>query len=409
MRILVVNKFHWLKGGSERVYFDLAAAYEAAGHEVIPFSMRGDENVPSPWADRFVPEVRYDRARGLESLRAAANAVYSREAKRCLAALLHDVRPDVAHLHNFHHQLSPSIVDALREAGVPAVHTLHDYQVICPNYLLYTEGAVCERCLSGSFGHAVRHRCVRGSVAASAVAALEMTIHRARRTLERGIARFVAPSRFLAGKLIQAGMARERIRVVVNGVDPEAFAPARGAGEGFVYVGRLSREKGLGTLLDAVERSPGLRLTVLGSGPQEEALRTQAALKAPGQVEFLGYRPRSELLERVRSARAVILPSEWYENAPLSALEALASSVPVVAARIGGLPELVRDGQTGLLFEPGSVAGLRECLERLIRDPALAVELGRGGRRMIETEYTLAGQVESMLELLGEVAPSTSR
>jgi len=238
---------------------------------------------------------------------------------------------------------------------------------------------------------------------------MEMAIHRGRGTLERGIARFVSPSRFLAAKLVQAGVARKRIRVIVNGVDPSAFPAATGPGEGFLYAGRLSREKGVGTLLAAVERSPGLRLTVLGRGPEEAALRERASRQAAGRVEFAGHLPRGELLARIRAARAVVLPSEWYENAPLSALEALASGVPVVAARIGGLPEIVRDGRTGLLFEPGHVADLREQLERLAGDPALASGLGRAGRRMIETEYTLDGQAESMLELLSEVSSSTSR
>lgn len=409
MKILVVNKFYWPKGGSERVLFDLADAYAAAGHDVIPFAMAAPENLPTPWAPRFAPGVRYDEARGLGALSAAVRAIYSRPAKRALASLLDDARPDVAHLHNFHHQLSPSIVDALREAGVPAVHTLHDYKVICPNYLLYTEGAVCRRCVSGSFHHAVVHRCVRGSVAASALAALEMTIHRARRTLERGIARFVSPSRFLAEQLAEAGAPRDRIRVVPNGVDPAAFPVAEGRGDGFLYVGRLSHEKGIATLLDAIGKVDGARLAVLGAGPMEDALRARAGRVAPGRVEFAGHLPREELLERLRGARAVVLPSEWYENAPLSALEAQACGVPVIAARIGGLPEIVRDGRTGLLFRPGSADELAVQIARLAHEPGLAEQLGRGGRRVIEEEFTLAGQVEAMLGLLEEVASSASR
>jgi glycosyltransferase involved in cell wall biosynthesis len=409
MKILVVNKFYWPKGGSERVLFDLADAYAAAGHQVIPFSMAAPENLPTPWAAHFAPGVRYEDARGFGALAAAARAVYSRPARRSLAALLAEVRPDVAHLHNFHHQLSPSIVDALREAGVPAVHTLHDYKVVCPNYLLYTEGAVCRRCLSGSFHHAVVHRCVRGSVAASAVAALEMTIHRLRRTLERGIAHFVSPSRFLAERLVEAGTPRERIRVVPNGVDPEAFAAADGPGAGFLYAGRLSREKGVGTLLDAIGKVTEAGLAVLGTGPLEAELRAHAERVAPGRVEFTGFLPREELMVRLRAARAVVLPSEWYENAPLAALEAQACGVPVVAARIGGLPEIVREGRSGLLFTPGSADDLAVQLGRLAHEPGLAERLGQGGRTVVGEEFTLAGQAAAMLGLLEEVASSASR
>lgn len=409
MKILVVNKFYWPKGGSERVMFDLSEAYAAAGHTVVPFAMQSPDNVPTGWEDRFAPAVRYEGVRGLGAARAAVHAVYSRPAKRAIQALLQSEKPDVAHLHNFHHQLSPSIVDALRDAGVPTVFTLHDYKAVCPNYLLYTQGAPCERCLGGRYHHAVVHRCVRGSWGASAVAAVEMTVHRKRRTLERGIARFVSPSRFLARRLEAAGHSPERIRVVPNGVRLGEFEPATGPGEGLLFAGRLSREKGVGTLLKAMERVPDARLTVLGTGPQEAEIRAVARERLGDRVSFPGHVDRGDLLQRVRRARAVVLPSEWYENAPMSALESLASTTPVIAARIGGLPEIVGDGVTGLLFEPGNVRELADAVERLLRHPGHAHEMGRAGRRDVEQRFTLDDQARSMLSILEEVASSASR
>ena len=407
MRILVVNKFYWEKGGSERVLFDLAHGYEAAGHEVIPFSMASTRNLPSPHADRFVPEVRWEGGGPLGALRAAAHVIHSAEAKARLAALLRDLRPDVAHLHNFHHQLSPSIVDALREAGIPAVHTLHDYKVVCPNYLLFTEGAVCERCAGGRFGHAVRHRCLRGSLAASAVGAVESAWHRARGTLERGIRVFVAPSRFLAGKIAAMGFGAPT-RVIPNGLDVSEILPATSAGEGFLYAGRLSREKGVGTLLEAVRRAGDIRLTVAGDGPDADRLRRSAA-DAGGRVRFVGALPRTEVLALARGSRAVVMPSEWYENAPMAALEALASGVPVIASAIGGLPEIVRDDDTGVLVPPGSPDALANALRSLQDAPERAHRLGRRGREVVEREYRLSDQVQRMLALLAEVASSGSR
>lgn len=409
MRILVANKFYWPKGGSERVMFDLSGAWERAGHEVAPFSMASAENRATPWARHFVPEVRYEDVRGLGKLGAAARSVWSRDAHRRITAMIREFRPDVAHLHNIHHQLSPSIVDALREAGVPTVHTLHDYQLVCPNYLMYTEGRPCERCLSGRFHHAVTHRCVRGSRAASAVAALEMTLHRVRRTMERGVARFVSPSRFLAGKLSRAGFPPAAIRVVPNGVRPEEFPPAERAGSGFLYAGRLSVEKGVGSLLQAVAATESLRLTVAGTGPEEPLLRELAARIAPGRIDFVGHLDRPVLLEAVRASRAVVLPSEWYENAPLSALEAMASGVPVVAADLGGLPEIVRDGKTGVTFPSGDVPALAAALTRLDASPEEARRLGARGREVVEEEYSLDRQAETMLSIFREVMPSASR
>jgi glycosyltransferase involved in cell wall biosynthesis len=405
MRILVVNKFFWPKGGSERVMFDLLAGYEAAGHDTVHFSMRSSRNRESPWAHRFVSEVAWDERGPGARLRAAARVVWSREAAAALRALVREARPDVAHLHNFHHQLSPSIVDALREESVPCVHTLHDYKVICPNYLLYTEGRVCERCRGGRFHHAVLHRCVRDEVGPSLVAAIEMTVQRLRGTLRRGIRTFVSPSTFLARKLEEFGWPADRVRVVPNGVDPSRFAVADRPGSGFLYAGRLSREKGLGTLFAAVDRASGVRLAVAGEGPAEEELRRSASAR----IELAGHLERKELLARLRGARALVLPSEWYENAPLAALEALASGVPVVASRIGGNPEIVRDGETGLLFEPGDAEGLAERLRRLEADPQLAQRLGRRGREIVEREYSLSTQVSRMLGILEEVASSASR
>ena len=408
MRILVVNKFFWSKGGSERVMFDLNRGYERAGHSVVPFAMASPDNRPTPFEPYFASNVDYEGARGLGALRAATRAIYSSDAKRRIRDLVRRTRPDVAHLHNFHHQLSPSIVDALREEKVPAVHTLHDYKVICPNYLLYTENRVCERCRSGRFHHAVVHRCVRGSRAASLVAWAEMTFHRWARTLERGVARFVSPSRFLGEKLVEFGVARERVRVIPNGIDASRFETAVAPGSDFLYVGRLSREKGLPTLLKALEQVPRARLTVTGTGPEERALR-QEAQRLGSRVRFTGHLSRDGLLKRVRESRAVVLPSEWYENAPIAALEALASGVPVIASEIGGLPEIVRPRETGLLVPPGDPARLADALEVLEDDGELAFRLGARGREVVEREYSLTGQVDEMLSVLQEVASFASR
>lgn len=408
MRILVVNKFFWVKGGSERVMFDLAGGYERAGHQVLHFAMRSARNLPSPWSEHFVSELS-SKGGPLQRLRAAGRVIYSREAARRIRQLVRSVRPDVAHLHNFHHQLSPSIVDVLRQEGIPAVHTLHDYKVVCPNWLLYTEGARCERCRGGRFHHAVLHRCVGGSRAASLVACAEMTWHRRARTLERGITLFVSPSRFLRDKLLSFGFARERIRVVPNGLDSAAFPRAEGPGSGFLYSGRLSAEKGLGGLLAALGRVPEARLTLCGTGPDEPELRALAQREAPGRVQFAGHLGRQELLARIRGARAVVLPSACYENAPMSVLEALACAVPVVATDLGGTGEMVRDGVNGLLAPAGDTEALSERLIRLERDPDLAARLGRAGRGIVESEYSLDAQVSTMLSIFGEVAPSASR
>ena len=409
MKILVVNKFYWGKGGSERVMFDLSRGYQARGHEVAPFAMASDRNDPTAWSRHFAPESDWDGVGPLAKLGLAGRVIWSPAAARSLQGVLREFRPDVAHVHNFHHQLSPSILAELARAGVPVVHTLHDYKVVCPNYLLYTEGAVCERCGGGRFAAAVRHRCVRDSRAASFVAAVESAWHRARRTVESGVATFVSPSRFLAAKVTELGFRGGPVRVVPNGVEASRFEPATVPGERFLYAGRLSREKGIATLLAAVARQPAVRLDVAGDGPEAAAARASAESTAPGRVRFLGHLEPRELGERMRAARAVVVPSEWYENAPMAVLEAAACGVPVVGARIGGIPELVRDADTGLLHRPGDADDLGEKLARLAREPETAARLGRSARRLVEDELSLDRQIRTMLGILGEVVPSASR
>jgi glycosyltransferase involved in cell wall biosynthesis len=410
MRILVANKFYWPKGGAERVMFDLNRGYEARGHEVVPFSMRSARNVPSPWAQYFVSEIDFTKPAGpIAKLGAALRTIHSREAARSIRALVRAARPRVAHLHNFHHQLSPSIVEALHSEGIPCVQTLHDYKWICPSYLLFTEGKVCERCKGGRFYEAVVHRCIHGSWAQSAAAAVEMTVHRAARTLDRGIQLAVSPSRFLAEKLAEFGIDRERLRVVANGVDLRQLPPAPAVGEGFFFAGRLSLEKGIAHLLEAVALASGVRLLIAGEGPLEESLRRRAQEVAPGRVEFLGSLSRDQVLQRMREARAVVLPSECYENAPMAVLEALGSGVPVIGTRLGGIPEMVRDRITGILVEPANPQAMARALEEMEQDPKSARAFGQNGRAMVAEEYGLDRQIEHMLAILEEVSSSASR
>lgn len=410
MKILVANKFFWSKGGSERVLFDLIRGYESRGHEVVPFSMRDVRNVPTPWETSFVSNVDYATLRGpIARVGAALRAVHSFEAARKIEDLCRRTRPDVAHLHNIHHQLSPSIVGSLGALGIPVVFTLHDYKVICPNYLLFTEGAVCERCKGGRFYEAIRHRCLHGSIAASAAAAFESAVHRTLGTLKRRVRLFVAPSRFLGGKLVEHGFDAARVRFVPNGVDLAELAPAPTLGSKFVFAGRLAKEKGIANLLDAIARTARAELVVAGDGPLAEELRLRAGRDAPGRVTFVGTLERADVLRLVRDARALVLPSTWYENAPMSALEALGLGVPVIGSRIGGIPEMVREGESGLLVPPEDPAALAAAIDRLDADPELARRLGAGGREIVRREYSLDAQVETMIAMFREVASSESR
>jgi glycosyltransferase involved in cell wall biosynthesis len=376
--ILNVNKFHYLRGGSERYYFDLEAILSERGHRVVSFSMTHPKNRPSPQAARFVPEVSWDgRGSALRALASGVSVIHSRAAAERIDALLDDEPIDVAHLHNIAHQLSPSILGPLRRRRIPVVQTLHDYKLICPNYRLFTEGAPCERCRGGRYWNAYLHRCGRGAGAGSLLLAVESGAHRAAGVYQRGVDLFLAPSRFLLEKAAAFGVPRERLRHVPYPIAVGSEQEEHGAGY-FLYAGRLAPEKGILTLLAAAERFRGAAIHIAGDGE----LRGEVAARAEGlpHVTLHGHLAQDEVARLQRGALAVVVPSEWYENLPLAILEAFAAGKPAVAAAVGGIPELVRDGETGILFAPGDAAGLARALESAAGDPGALAAMGARAR-----------------------------
>lgn len=413
MRIIQVNKFHFVKGGAERYYLDLASSLARRGHEVHHLAMAHPRNLPAGPGDRFVPEVDYRARMGsLQRVQSGARTIYNRPAARLAAGMARAGDRPVVHLHNIYHQLSPSIVQAFAKAGAPMVQTLHDYKLVCPAYLLMTEGRICQRCLGGRYFHAVRHRCLLESRGASLVGAAEAYFHRFFDTYGR-VARFLCPSRFLLEKVAEFGIPRQRLIHLPYFLPLERYraatAPAVAGPGGLrcVYIGRLSREKGIGTLITAVSQLPPGRLTlqVLGEGPLEADLRAQVARDCPdGRVRFLGYQSGPALHDTIRDSAFAVVPSEWYENLPFAVLEPFALGRPVVGARIGGIPELVQDGETGRLFESGRADSLAEALLWMTGPEADLQGMGQRARSLMERDHAEGPHVERLLSIYREVA-----
>jgi glycosyltransferase involved in cell wall biosynthesis len=386
-RVLMVNKFQYAKGGAELYMYGLARLLEQQGVEIGYFGMRHPRNVESSTAGHYVSQVDFESPPpGAERLRVAARAVYSIEARRRISQLL-SAEPafDVAHLHNIYHQLSPSILAPLHRAGLPVVMTVHDYKLVCPVYTLTSHGQMCERCVGGHFQNAVRLRCNRGSLAGSVLVAGESWLHRTLKLWEHGIDVFVTPSSYLRDKLIAGGYPAERVVAVPNFVDPERFRASPEPGGHFLYLGRLSHEKGVETLIEAVAGTP-MALRVAGEGPERERLEQMAASSGV-DIEFVGHQTGDRLEQLVAGARAVVVPSRWPENCPLVVLEAMAVAKPLVASRVGGIPELARDGEQALLVEQGDAAALRAAMLRLHESDDLTRRLGLAGRARVESLY----------------------
>jgi glycosyltransferase involved in cell wall biosynthesis len=402
VRVVVASKFWYYRGGLERVMFDEIAGLEQRGHEVGHFSTTHPENITSPWSKYFVRYLELGGDSGLsrgEKLVAAGRMFYNRPAAQRFAALFDDFKPDIVHVHGIHRQVSPSILRVARARRVPVVQTLHDYHLVCPaDVLLRGDGLICDPPLCGKWNLApcLTHRCVRDNAAASALSALELSWRRHVMRYTSLVTHFIAPSRFAADMAADAVGARP-VTVLANAVPVVEHASAPGEqtfGASFLYAGRISHEKGLKTLIEAVHIA-GVPLTVAGDGPLVERIRRDA----PPSVTFLGRVSPEEVTRLLCQAIAAVVPSEWLENAPLSVLEAMACGRPVIASSVGGIPELVRNDVEGILVPPGVPDALAEALRQLAADSDLAVRMGAAARERARMEFTPEKHVDGLLRI----------
>jgi glycosyltransferase involved in cell wall biosynthesis len=401
VRIVHVHKFLYRRGGAERYMFDVARALKRRRDDVFFFGADCAENVENEYR-RYYPPYR-DFAAPRVGLGAALSAVWSRTAAERMRAFVDDVKPDVAHFHNIAYHLTPAVVAALARAGVPAVMTLHDYNLLCPNHYFYSRDEPCFRCAEKKYFSCITRRCVKGKFGASAVGYLAHLV--ARRTgVYRTLARVIVPSAFLGEKVRAAGYDAARVRLLPPAIDIKEEESGRKQNY-FLYAGRLAPEKGVDVLIQAVGLAgPGVRLKVAGAGPEETNLKELTKGYAADNVEFLGHVDSARLAQLMASARAVVVPSRWPENTPAVVLEAFAAGAAVVAARIGGVPEMVDDGVEGLLFEPGDVRELAERLERLAGDARSARKLGAAGRVRLARDFSFEEHMAQLVEIYREVA-----
>lgn len=398
-RLLAINNYFYRRGGAEAVFFDHMAMFAGIGWDVVPFAMQHDENEPSPWSGYFVSEIEYGRRTGpLRKAAQAASILYSFEAQRNIGRLIEQARPSVAHAHNVYHHLSPAIFSTLKAAGIPVAMTVHDLKLACPAYKMLRDGKVCEDCKGGRVYNVLRHRCIKDSWALSGLVLVETVLHRALGLYRDKVDRLVVPSRFYIDKLVEWGWPRGMMVHIPNFVNIEDYAAAWDEGDYFIFAGRLAPEKGIATLIRAAALS-GQRLMLAGTGPEEEALRRLAA-ETGADVTFCGYLSGDALHALIGRSRALVLPSEWYENAPISVLEAYALGRPVIGAAIGGIPEMIREGETGLLSVPGDTHSLAAALAAMAAKGAAGrAAMGRAGRAWIAAEFSAAAYRERTLDL----------
>jgi glycosyltransferase involved in cell wall biosynthesis len=414
-KILLINKFYHDRGPAGGVGRYLVQEEEdltAAGWEVVPFAMADEDARPSAW-DRFFVRARdysaarFDRA----ALGDALSLVWNREAAAKLDALIRATRPDVAHLHNIYHHLSPSILGVLRRHRVPAVMTLHDLRLLCPAIHMRRDGRVCEDCRGGRLHNAVVHRCVKDSRPASLLAAVETFHQRSRGLYPRAVKTFLCPSRFIGAKYAAWGWPADRLVHLPNFVDLDAWSPDRLPAvdrDAYVYFGRISGEKGFRTLLDAQARweaehregrldEPPLRLLVAGDGPCAGNVKAGILKRKLETVELLGPLAVADLHAVLGRARFTVIPSECYENAPMAGLESLALGIPLVGSDLGGLPEMIEEGVTGFTAPPRDADGLLAAMRKAA---ALGPAAREAARRWAEAHASRRTHMARLQEIL---------
>jgi glycosyltransferase involved in cell wall biosynthesis len=399
MNILYLNNYNYLRGGSERVFLEEARLMEQNGNNVCIFARRHPNNLPSQYEKYFPRDMVTDSLKpSIDVLRSLSQLFYSREAKKGLASMLQGIRVDVAHAHNVYYRLTTSVLDLLRQRDVPVVMTLHDYKLLCPTYKFLSHGRICEDCKGHLFHMAIKNKCHKESFIASTIYAFESYLNQFFKKYQKSVKFFISPSLFLKNKFLQFGWPEERMIYVPNFINPSEFEPLYSPGKYFLYIGRISSEKGPTTLIQAFMKlsMKKAKLTVVGEAPLMSRLKFMA--ENYPLIQFLGYLSGNLVNEITRNARAVIVPSICYENAPLSILESFACGKPVIASRIGGIPEMIDDGVNGFLFEPGNEDDLREKLELILSmpDPQIS-EMGQAARQKVEKEYNAELHYERLM------------
>ena len=363
MKVLLIDVYNYNKGGAETVCFNTGKLLEGHGHQVVYFTLKWKENNPSPYS-KYFPESKGTRTGPLRQVKNMVNYFYHFEAAKKLELLIRDEKPDIAHVHLMWGQITPSIFPVLKRHHIPILFTVHDYRIVCPAYTFRDgSGRICEDCKGKYFYKCFTHTCCKGSKVMSAVMAAEQYFRNA----------FFNPAKYIDGFLYVSNFARDiqekYMPAVKNTPNITLYnfstsiveaAKAMPKERYFLFFGRLSYEKGVRTLLEAFRNLPDCHLKVVGTGPKEEGLKEFVHTFDMKNVEFLGYKRGKELQNLVAGAYFVIVPSEWYENNPMTIIEAYSVGTPVIGAKIGGIPEIVVEGETGYQFVSGDSQDLKD-------------------------------------------------
>jgi glycosyltransferase involved in cell wall biosynthesis len=383
VKILLIHNFYRQPGGEDVVMNAEASMLRRAGHDVRIYVRDNDE---------------IDSGGLIRAASLAMNTVWARDTYRELKIILSNDKPDIAHFHNTFPQVSPSGYDACRNEGVPVIQTLHNYRLLCPGATFYRNNAFCDRCLDGSLLNSVMHGCYRGSYAATAVTAAMLGIHRFKKTWSLRVDQYIALTEYGRRMFIRGGLPPEKVTVKPNFVanDP---GPQERRGTYAAFVGRLSPDKGLRTLLAAWKRLPEIPLLIAGDGPIRAELEAEVERAGLRNVVFKGHLTKTDTISTIRGARFLVFPSEWPEGFPMTIAESFACGVPVLCSDIGGLPEIVSSGKTGVLFRTGDPGHLAQTALHAWNNFEATGALGRAARVEYQARYTPRQNYRQLMDI----------
>lgn len=383
MKVLLVNKFHWNKGGSEKYYFELGQLLKKHGHEVAYFSMEDEKNITTGDKEYFVPRFDLNNSSKLKAL----DVISNKHNQKIMEQALDDFKPDIVHLNNFQRQLSASIIKPCIDRKIPIVFTAHDVQAICPAItMMDNDKKLCELCMHGKYMNCIKKSCNKGSKLKSILGALEGYYYRIHKIYTEKINYIITPSEFYRKKFIEDGVNENKIQAIHNSVEMDDYN-VKTEDDGYaLYFGRLSKEKGILDLINAFKNCKEGKLFIAGEGPEKEKIKQIIKENKLGmRVKLLGFLNKEQMTEITRKCKFVVVPSIWYENCPYSILETLAIGKPIIGSNMGGIPELVNDNKNGFIYS--TVEELTDKMNTLFEDKKLVEKFGKESKNLAKKNY----------------------
>ena len=383
MRILLVNKFHYLRGGSEKYYFELAKLLKSHGNTVAFFSMKNENNIKTGDREYFVDEIDMNTGSKFEAL----NVIYSKKNKVLMEKALEEFKPDIVHINNFQRQLSASIIDAVKEKNIPLIMTAHDLNSICPASIMLYNGEVCEDCITKGYTSCIKKKCIKNSMLKSVLGYIEKKYYDLHKMFCK-VDCIISPSEFNKNQLLKGKLKCNDITVIHNFVN-ETEKTDYTLGDCAFYFGRLSREKGILNLVEAINNIPGARLIIAGDGPESKNIQAYIKEhKLENRITLLGYLNQNDIRENIRKCRFVTVPSICFENCPYSILETMEIGKPIIGSKIGGIPELVKNDVNGYTYVYDCVDDLTDKLKILFENDEKVNEFSNNSKKLYKENYS---------------------